>query len=173
LKKKGDIREVGSKNIGATNVLRVVGKKAAATTLVLDMLKGALPVAYGLRYFDSPVILLCGGAAVVTGHLFPIFLKFKGGKGVAALLGVFLVFNFPAAIVFLVSFFAVFAFTKYVSAGSLIGVLALFFYTLFTGIVEISIITFVISMLILIKHSGNIKRLMAGTENRLNWEKNG
>ena len=157
LKKKGDIRNEKSGNIGATNVLRTVGKKAAAATLLLDMLKGILPVAYGIRYFDSPVIILCGGAAAIIGHLFPVYLKFRGGKGVASLIGVFLVFDFPAAVVFLVSFAAVFALTKYVSAASLTGVLALFFYTLFTSIVEISMIVFIVVILILIKHGSNIK----------------
>lgn len=173
LKKKGDIRNEGSGNIGATNVLRIIGKKAAAAALLLDMLKGILPVAYGMRCFDSPVIILCGGAAAVVGHLFTPYLKFKGGKGVATLLGVFMVFDFPAAVVFLVAFAAVFALTKVVSAASLTGVLALFFYTLFTGIVEISLIVFIVVILILIRHGSNIKRMIAGKENRLTWKKNG
>jgi len=173
LKKKSDIRDEGSGSMGATNVLRVVGKKAAAATLLLDVLKGILPVAYGFRYFDSPAMSLIGGAAAIVGHLFPVYIKFRGGKGVASLVGVFLVFDFPAVIIFLVSFAAVIAVTNYVSAGSLTGVLALFFYTLFTGIVEISMIVFVIVTLIIIRHGSNIKRMMAGTENRLTWKKNG
>lgn len=170
---KKDIRKEGSGNIGATNLLRIKGKKAALITLICDMLKGALPIAYGLRYFDSPIVVICGGAAAVIGHLFPIYLKFKGGKGVATLIGVFLIFDIPSFIVFIVTFFAVFFFTNYVSAGSIAGVSAVFFYTLFTDIVELSLIVFIIVVLILCKHISNIKRMMAGTENRLTWNKNG
>ena len=170
---KKDIRQEGSGNIGTTNVLRAKGKKAAAATLLCDMLKGALPVIYGMSNFESPVVIACGGAAAVIGHLFPVYLKFKGGKGVASLVGMFLVFNSPAAIVFFVSFFVLLALTHYVSAASITGVTAAFFYTLFTDIAEVSLIVFMVVILILIKHGANINRLMAGTEDKLNWKKNG
>ncbi|MCK5058328.1 MAG: glycerol-3-phosphate 1-O-acyltransferase PlsY, partial [Candidatus Aminicenantes bacterium] len=163
----------GSGNIGTTNVLRAKGKKAAAATLLCDMLKGALPIIYGMSNFESPVVIACGGAAAVIGHLFPVYLKFKGGKGVASLVGMFLVFNSPAAIVFFVSFFVLLALTHYVSAASITGVTAAFFYTLFTDIAEVSLIVFMVVILILIKHGANINRLMAGTEDKLNWKKNG
>jgi glycerol-3-phosphate acyltransferase PlsY len=173
LTEKKDIREKGSGNIGAANVLRTKGKKAAIATLLFDVLKGVLPIVYGMKYFDSPVVVICGGAAAVIGHLFPIYIKFKGGKGVASLAGVFLFYNFPAVIVFLVFFLSAFAFTKYVSAGSTAGVAAVFFYTLFTDIVEVSMLVFILVILIIIKHGSNIKRMIAGTENKLTWKKNG
>lgn len=173
LSERRDIRKEGSGNIGATNLLRAKGQKAAVATLICDMLKGVLPIAYGMRYFDSPIVIICGGAAAITGHLFPVYLKFKGGKGIASLTGLFLVFNFPTLIVFAVFFLVVFAITKYVSAGSVTGVTAVFFYTLFTDIVEVSAIVFMVCVLILIRHGSNIKRMMAGTENKFTWKKNG
>lgn len=170
---KKDIRQEGSRNIGATNVLRTRGEKAAAVTLLCDMLKGALPVIYGTSNFESPVVIACGGAAAVIGHIFPLYLKFKGGKGVASLVGVFLVFNYPTAIVFFVFFFVLLALTHYVSAASITGVTAAFFYTLFTDIAEVSLVIFMVVILILTKHGSNINRLMAGTEYKLNRKKNG
>ncbi|MFC2154992.1 glycerol-3-phosphate 1-O-acyltransferase PlsY [Acidobacteriota bacterium] len=170
---KKDIRLEGSGNIGATNVLRTKGKKTAAATLLCDLLKGALPIIYGMSHFESPVVIACGGAAAVIGHIFPLYLKFKGGKGVASLLGMLLVFNYPAAIVFLITFFVLLSFIHYVSAASLMGVTAAFFYTLFTDIAEVSLIVFIVVILILIKHGSNFIRLMAGTEDKLNWKKNG
>jgi len=160
-------------DIGVADVFRTEGRTAVLGALLFDVLKGALPIIYGTRYFDSPVIVICGGAAVVLGHLFPVYLKFKGGTGIASLIGMFLIYDFPTVIVFFVFFCIVLVFTKYVSAASLTGVSALFFYTLFTEIVEISIVVFILAILILVKHSKHIKRMTDGTENRLNWKKNG
>ncbi len=168
-----DIREEGSGNIGATNVMRCKGKKAGIITLVLDMLKGVVVIAYGLRHFHSPVIVILGGAAVILGHLFPIYLKFKGGKGIAALMGVFIVFHFPAALVFACAFVIVLYFTRYVSLGSVAGLTALFFFTLFTHIAEVSGIVLAVVILIAAKHRGNVQRVLAGTENKFNWKENG
>ncbi|MCK4761316.1 MAG: glycerol-3-phosphate 1-O-acyltransferase PlsY [Candidatus Aminicenantes bacterium] len=173
LMEKKDIREEGSGNIGATNMMRTKGKKAAIPTLIFDVLKGALPVFYGLQYFDSPVVVICGGAAAVMGHLFPLYIKFKGGKGVASLAGVFLAFNYPTVLVFGVFFLVAGYFTKHVSAGSITGVGAIFFYTLFTQIVEVAGIVFLLTVIILFKHAGNIKKMMAGTENKFCWKENG
>jgi glycerol-3-phosphate acyltransferase PlsY len=170
---KKDIRSEGSGNIGATNVLRCKGKKAGLITLGLDMLKGVVVILYGLRHFPSPVAVMLGGAAVILGHLFPIYLKFKGGKGVAALVGVFLIFNFPAAAAFGCAFLPVLYFSRYVSAGSIAGASALFFATLFTNIAEVSVIVLVIVILIIIKHRGNIRRMIEGTEYKFNWKNYG
>lgn len=166
-----DIRQEGSGNIGATNVMRCRGKNAGLVTLALDMLKGVVVVAYGLRHFHSPVIVILGGAAVILGHLFPIYLKFKGGKGIASLMGVFIVFHFPAALVFVCTFLLVLYFTRYVSLGSVAGLTTLFFYTLFTHTAEVSSIVLAVVILICIKHNGNIQRVLAGTENKFNWKK--
>ncbi len=173
LSEKKDIRKEGSGNIGATNVLRTKGKVMASVTLLGDMLKGAIPVIYGMHHFHSPVVIFTGGCLAVLGHLFPAYLKFKGGKGVASFAGLFIVFDLLGAMVFLVVFLLVFALTRYVSAGSMAGVTSVFFYTLLTGIVEVSAVLFVLSVLIIIKHSSNISRLAAGCENKFIWKKNG
>jgi glycerol-3-phosphate acyltransferase PlsY len=168
-----DIRTMGSGNIGATNVLRSKGKLAGLATLVLDILKGALPVIYGRIHFDLPWIILLGGLAVLLGHSFPVFLKFRGGKGVATLVGIFLVFYYPALLAFLLVFFIVLGLTRYVSLGSLLGTVALFFCMLFTQVVESSMVAFVMLLLVVIRHRANIKRLLGGNENKFSFHKNG
>lgn len=173
LSERKDIRKEGSGNIGAANVLRTKGKTAGIITLVLDMLKGLFAVAYGLRHFDSPVFVLLGGAAVILGHQFPLYLKFKGGKGIACLAGVLILFDLTSAVVFAGAFCLTLLYTRYVSAGSIAGVTAAFFYVLFTQIAEVSIIMLILAILVIIKHRANIQRLSAGTENRFNWKENG
>jgi glycerol-3-phosphate acyltransferase PlsY len=173
LTEKKDIRDQGSGNIGATNVLRSKGKAAGFLTLILDMIKGATPVLVGLHYFDYPVVALLGGAAAVLGHMFPLFLKFRGGKGVATLAGMVLAFSLPAFIVFAAVFLLTLIATKYISAGSLAGVTALFFFTLFTRVMEISMIVFLLTVIVILKHRSNLKRLISGTENKLRLTKNG
>ncbi len=170
LTEKKDIRKEGSGNIGATNVLRTKGKSAGSVTLALDIAKGLLPVLYGLKHFDSPIIVIAGGAAVILGHLFPLCLKFKGGKGIAAFIGVFLVFDFRAALIFAIAFLFTLYFIRYVSASSIAGVIAVFFFILFTQVVEVSMIVFLITTTIILKHHGNIRRMVAGTENKLTWK---
>ncbi len=174
LSERKDIRSEGSGNIGATNVMRNKGKAFGIATLLLDVAKGAVPVLYGFKHFqDSPTLIIIGGAAAIIGHCFPVFLKFKGGKGVATLVGVFITFSYPSILVFLGVFFVTVWITRFVSLGSMLGTLSIFFYTLFTNIVEVSMVVFVIVTLIIVKHSANIKRLMAGNENKFNWKKNG
>lgn len=168
-----DIRGLGSGNIGATNVLRSKGKLAGLATLVLDVLKGALPIVYGRIHFDLPWIVLLGGLAVLLGHVFPVFLKFRGGKGVGSLVGVFLVFYYPALLVFLLVFFLTLWLSRYVSLGSLLGASALFFCILFTQVVEASIVVFLMLLLIVFRHRTNIQRLLAGNENKFSFRKNG
>ena len=168
-----DIRGLGSGNIGATNVLRSKGKWAGLATLLLDVLKGALPIVYGRIHFDLPWIVLLGGLAVLLGHVFPVFLKFRGGKGVGSLVGVFLVFNYPALLVFLLVFFLTLWLSRYVSLGSLLGASALFFCILFTQVVEASLVVFLMLLLIVFRHSANIQRLLAGNENKFSFHKNG
>jgi len=172
-KQKKDVRTMGSGSTGATNVLRSQGKAAALATVVLDIAKGTVPVLYGLRHFDSPVLVLAGGAAAILGHIFPIFLRFRGGKGVATLAGVFLAFHLPSIIVLIVFFCGGIIWTRYVSVGSLIAVSALFFSVLFTHTAEISALTLAIVLVIIARHSANIRRLLAGKENRFSLKKRG
>lgn len=168
-----DIRSMGSGNIGATNVLRSKGRLAGLATLALDILKGALPVVYGRIHFDLPWIVLLGGLAVLLGHVFPVFLKFRGGKGVGSLVGVFLVFYLPALLAFLAIFFLILWLTRYVSLGSLLGAVALFFCILFSQVEEASMVAFLMLLLIVFRHSANIRRLLAGNENKFSFHKNG
>jgi len=168
-----DIRTMGSGNIGASNVLRTKGRLAGVATLALDILKGALPVIYGRIHFDLPWVVLLGGLAVLLGHVFPVFLKFRGGKGVATLVGVFLVFDYPSLLVFLAVFFVTLAITRYVSLGSLLGAAALFFCVLFTQVVETAMVSFGMLLLVVFRHRANIERLLAGSERRFVFRKNG
>jgi acyl phosphate:glycerol-3-phosphate acyltransferase len=168
-----DIRTLGSGNIGATNVLRSKGKLAGMLTLALDMIKGAVPVIYGLSHFDLPWFVLLGALAVLLGHVFPVFLKFRGGKGVASLVGVFLVFYYPSLLVFLAVFLLTLKLTRYVSLASLLATTALFFCILFTQVVETAMVVFAMLLLIAFRHRANIRRLLAGTENKFSFKKNG
>jgi glycerol-3-phosphate acyltransferase PlsY len=168
-----DIRTLGSGNIGATNVLRSKGKLAGMLTLALDIIKGAVPVIYCLIHFDLPWFVLLGALAVLLGHVFPVFLKFRGGKGVASLVGVFLVFYYPALLVFLAVFLLTLKLTRYVSLASLLATAALFFCILFTQVVESAMVVFAMLLLIAFRHRANIQRLLAGTENKFSFKKNG
>jgi glycerol-3-phosphate acyltransferase PlsY len=168
-----DIRTLGSGNIGATNVLRSKGKLAGILTLALDIIKGAVPVIYGLLHFDQPWFVLLGALAVLLGHVFPVFLKFRGGKGVASLVGVFLVFYYPALLVFLAVFLLTLKLTRYVSLASLLATAALFFCILFTQVAETAMVVFAMLLLIAFRHRANIQRLLAGTENKFSFKKNG
>ena len=176
--KKHDIRKEGSGNTGATNILRTCGGKAAIITLFVDVLKGAIPVIYGLIHFKYPPMIIGGGALAIIGHIYPVWLKFKGGKGVATFAGVFLaymsasdgIFIFPAFAVFFIFFLI---YTGYVSLSSLAGVTSAFFAVLFTNIAEASIIVLLISIIILIRHKENIKRIGSGTEPEFHRRQNG
>jgi glycerol-3-phosphate acyltransferase PlsY len=169
-----DVRTSGSRNIGATNVARLLGKKFGIITLVLDCLKGFLPIFAASRLLpEGPnrelILLLCGILAVV-GHMFPVYLKFKGGKGVATGLGVFLYLS-PAAIgITCAVFLAAVALSGFVSVGSLLasGLFPLWLWLL--GEPAGAIVTgAVIALLIWGRHHENISRLMRGEEK--SWKK--
>jgi glycerol-3-phosphate acyltransferase PlsY len=170
---KKDIRNEGSGNIGASNVFRIKGRLPGLFVLFLDMLKGALPMLYGLRHFESDVMLMYGAVAIILGHLFPVYLKFKGGKGIASFVGILLVFHFPSALAFIITFFLTLNLTRYVSAGSISGVIVSFFCILFTQTVEVAAIMFAVTLLIIVKHRSNIYRILQGTENKLFFKNHG
>jgi len=164
-----DVRDEGSGNIGATNVNRVLGKKLGILTLLCDVAKGFLPVfivSILLPVGDNweLFVALCGLATVV-GHMFPVYLAFKGGKGVATTVGVFLFFS-PWSVCFaLVVFVAVVGLSGFVSAGSLAAAGLLPFFILFLGgSTSMFLCAAVIAVLIWIKHSSNIGRLRRGEE---------
>ncbi|MBI3803413.1 MAG: glycerol-3-phosphate 1-O-acyltransferase PlsY [Nitrospirae bacterium] len=160
-----DPRKGGSKNIGATNVMRVAGKKAAALTLLGDLLKGLLPVV-GARLLGLPEeALLFVGFAAIVGHIFPLFLKFKGGKGVATSFGVFLGLSPIIALSALVIWIAAAWLTRYSSVGALsaFGALPLLAY-LFKPDTKFILFSSIISILVYIRHKENIQRLLSGQE---------
>lgn len=169
-----DVRASGSKNIGATNVSRVLGKKLGLLTLVCDCLKGFLPMyicALALSPSDSTELIVSAtGVAAVVGHMFPLYIKFKGGKGVATGLGVFLYLSPMAIVVSLVVFIAAVAFTGFVSAGSLLasGLIPLWLYFLGASPVTIGAAA-IVACLIWLKHYENIGRLLNGNEK--SWKK--
>jgi len=168
-----DIRDLGSGNIGATNVLRSKGKMAALFTLLFDVAKAAIPIIYGRAHFDSPVLIMAGGAAAIIGHMFPLFLKFRGGKGVSTLAGVFLVMDLRVLGVFLAVFVTVIIASRFVSLGSISGAVAVFFAVLFTNLAEVAVLVLLVVILIILRHRSNIQRLIAGNENRLSLDRNG
>jgi glycerol-3-phosphate acyltransferase PlsY len=162
----GDVRAIGSGNIGATNVLRTGRKGLALATLVLDLLKGALPVWLAQRYLGSDMAVVAGLGAVV-GHCFPIWLRFKGGKGVATAAGVVIVLTpVVAAIAIAIFVLAVFA-TRYVSLGSILGTIAAAPAAYFMGYVQAAELYLLLALIIVLKHAANIRRLTAGNEARL------
>ncbi|MDX1776466.1 MAG: glycerol-3-phosphate 1-O-acyltransferase PlsY [Desulfobulbales bacterium] len=170
-----DIRKEGSGNIGATNVTRLLGKKLGLITLLGDVLKAVLPMLAAHWFFlrsgmaANPhemdlAVSLCGGAAFL-GHIFPIYLKFKGGKGVATALGVFIILEPLAVLISLVIFIAAVYLSGFVALGSLlVSALMTLWIWLFGGSPNHVFLAFFIGVLIWIKHSDNIKRLLAGTE---------
>ena len=162
----GDLRAIGSGNIGATNVLRTGRKGLAIATLVLDVLKGAVPVWLAGRYFGPDMAVVAGLGAVV-GHCFPVWLKFRGGKGVATALGVVLVLAPLAALIALALFVAITAITRYVSLGSILGAASTCVVAYLLGHVQAAELFVVLAALITAKHAGNIRRLVTGTESKL------
>src|ERR671918_389009 len=161
----GDLRSIGSGNIGATNVLRTGRKGLAVATLILDVLKGALPVWLAGRY--GPDMAVVGGLAAVFGHCFPVWLKFQGGKGVATALGVMVVLTPLVALLAVLLFVAVTALSRYVSLGSMLGAIAACVLAYLFGHVQAAELYVALTLLIGAKHAGNIRRLCAGTERKL------
>ncbi len=163
---KKDIRKSGSGNIGATNVLRSGGKVLGLLTLIMDGLKSYLAVMITIRFFSDYFFL--SAVLVFLGHLFPIWLKFRGGKGVATYLGILFGLNFFYALVFILSWLTIIFMTKYVSLGSLVSsLIVLLLNVYFEGFNE-SIMLFFFLVLIIYSHRTNIGRLKSGTENKIN-----
>lgn len=161
----GDIRSIGSGNIGATNVLRTGNKGLAALTLLGDALKGTVAVLAAWQYGPETAVLAGWGAFL--GHLFPVWLRFKGGKGVATFLGVLLGLSWQAFGLFAVLWLAVAAVGRYSSLAALIASLAVPPAMAFLGEWKLAEATLPLVVLLWIKHWPNIKRLLAGTESRI------
>jgi glycerol-3-phosphate acyltransferase PlsY len=165
---KKDIRNFGSHSTGATNVLRVKGWKLAIPVLAIDLLKGAIPVFIALRLFeDQGFSVICAFLAVV-GHCFPVYLKFKGGKGVATTVGVYSVLAFKPFLLSLAVFFFVVLITRYVSLASLLSIILFpLFVFLVQGNIQIIGLGIAVFALVAIRHRENIGRLARGTERKI------
>lgn len=163
-----DVRSRGSGNIGATNVYRVAGKLPGILTLLGDILKSFLPL-LAIKYWLGPTPLQLGVAGVVAivGHCYPIYLRFKGGKGVATALGIFLVLDPQALLGGGLVFLAAVALTRYISLGSVLAAIAVPLFTLLFGrSLPVVLSACAIGALIVWRHRDNLRRLLEGTENR-------
>ena len=179
-----DVREKGSGNAGTTNMLRSVGKKAAALTLICDVLKGvvailiAMFIGWAFKVENQALLVQIAGIAVVLGHTFPIFFGFKGGKGVATSLGILIMSNWQIGLICLVFGVLLIALTRMVSLGScaaavLFPVLTLFItdnYIVSQGSGYL-IYSIILAVIVLFNHRSNIKRIMAGKENKISFKK--
>jgi glycerol-3-phosphate acyltransferase PlsY len=178
-----DVREKGSGNAGTTNMLRSVGKKAAAITLICDILKGVVAILIAIiagkiiKDTDKALLVQLAGILVVVGHTFPVFFGFKGGKGVATSLGVILMTNWKIGLICLVFALVLMALTKMVSMGS-IGA-AILFPVLTLFISENFIVTegsgyfvysIILALLVAFNHRSNIQRILNGTENKISFK---
>jgi len=162
----GDLRSIGSGNIGATNVLRTGRKGLAAATLVLDALKATLAVVAAAVLF-GPTAELAAAAGAIIGHLYPVWLKFRGGKGVATFFGGLIGAVWPAAIVFAVVWLAVAWATRYSSAAALAATAVSPLAALAVGFGEGALVFALLAVLVWFKHSANIGRLLRGTESKI------
>lgn len=167
----GDIRNIGSGNVGATNVLRTGKKSLAIIVLFLDVLKGYAPISILLILFSKEIPynqIIFLSSLTVIGHIFPVWLKFKGGKGVATFLGLLLGINLITGIFFIIIWILTAFLTKYSSLASIISIIVVLIFSIFfSSNIEIIIIIFILGVLIIIKHLGNIKRLLSKSENKI------
>lgn len=179
-----DVREKGSGNAGTTNMLRSVGKKAAALTLLLDVLKGVVPVLIAVtltKMFtnaNGALLVQLAGIFAIIGHTFPIFFKFKGGKGIATSLGVLIITNWQIGLICLVFALVLMILTKMVSVGSIAAAVLYPILTIFITqnfIVGINtnyiISSIILCCLIIFNHRSNVQRLLNGTENKISFKK--
>ena len=165
-----DLRSIGSGNIGATNVLRTGRKGLAAATLICDMLKGTVAVIVG-GTFGGPDAAMLAAAAAFLGHLFPVWLNFKGGKGVAVYIGVLLGLFWPAALVFCLIWLATAFISRYSSLSALVASFITPIFLWWFGHYELAGLSAVLTMLLWYMHRENIKRLQAGTEGKIGEKK--
>ncbi|BCN31309.1 glycerol-3-phosphate 1-O-acyltransferase PlsY [Anaeromicropila herbilytica] len=173
-----DIRNQGSGNIGSTNALRTLGKKAGLLTFAGDLLKAIIPiVAFGMIANDGHVygqmLTLCTGLGVVIGHNFPVTLGFKGGKGIACMSAVILTFDLRITLIALIVFILTVVITRYVSLGSLLIslVLPLGVLVFYPSSIHMLFVSLIFTVFAFIKHQANIKRLLNGTENKIGHKK--
>ncbi|WP_347917909.1 glycerol-3-phosphate 1-O-acyltransferase PlsY [Paracoccus marcusii] len=162
----GDLRQIGSGNIGATNVLRTGNKGAALATLLLDSGKGAIAVLLARHFGGETAAILAGGAAFL-GHCFPIWLRFKGGKGVATFLGTVIALNWPLGLIACATWALTAAITRISSLSALLAAALAPVFAWGLGRTDIAAVAAFMAVLIFIRHHANISRLLAGTEPRI------
>lgn len=177
-----DVREKGSGNAGTTNMLRSVGKKAAVVTLICDILKGVVSVFIAIligniwKGLDRSLLVQLAGIFAVIGHTFPVFFKFKGGKGVATSLGVLITTNWQIGLICLVFALVLMVLTQMVSVGS---IMAAILYPVLTIFISQNYITpgnyiissIILAILVVFNHRSNVKRILTGTENKISFKK--
>ena len=161
---KKDIRDIGSGNIGATNALRTGNKLVGYTTLILDIFKAIIPVIYVKINF--PELIFIASLCAFLGHVFPVWLKFKGGKGVATYVGILFSINILLGTIFIISWLGVFITTKYSSLSSIIGAISIPSYLLLVGHSNDVIFFMIMFVLIFFTHRENIKRLKNKEESK-------
>ncbi len=181
-----DVREKGSGNAGSTNVLRTVGKKAAIITLICDILKGVVAILIALlagrtiQGLDNALLVQIAGVFVILGHTFPVFFRFKGGKGIATSLGVLLMINWQIGLICLVFALILMILTKRVSIGSIAAAILFPVLVLFINqnyIVAEStnwsylIFSVIVALFVIFNHRSNIKRILNGTESKISFKK--
>ena len=160
-----DIRKIGSKNIGATNVFRTGNKLIAVLTLLLDIFKGVVPIIITSYYFQNLIYL--SGLLAFLGHIFPVWLKFKGGKGIATYLGILFVISFKLGLIFCLTWIIVALITKYSSLSSIVSALVIFLISVYQNNLELNFFLFFVFVIILYTHRQNIVRLKNKKEDKI------
>ncbi len=166
----GDIRSIGSGNIGATNVLRTGNKKIAALTLLLDGLKGTAAVL--LAEYLLPGSGRLAALAALLGHMFPVWLKFKGGKGVATAIGVITALYWPLGIGTIIAWLAFAFIFRYSSLAAIVALGLSPFCAFYLDRPDLIRLTAIVALLVILRHAANIKRLLSGTESKIGKNKN-
>ena len=161
----GDVRNIGSGNIGATNVLRTGNKKVAALTLLSDIAKGSLAVFITFNFF--PKLILLSSVVVYLGHIFPVWLKFKGGKGVATFIGVTAILNYVLCLIFLISWAIVAKIFKISSLSAIVAFLITFVATVFLYENNLIVVMSFFTVFSIFTHRENIKKIISGEESKI------
>ena len=173
-----DVREYGSGSMGMTNVMRTVGAKAGLIVLILDLLKGSAAVALALAIFHSPNHdmvhwgQMAGGVAAVIGHSWPVYIGFRGGRGISTAFGAILVISWPIGLICLAAFLLMVAIFRYISLGSISGAIALavamvISYICYSGPIAYLSFALVVAVIVIFRHRANIKRLLSKTEPKI------
>ena len=160
-----DLRKIGSKNIGATNVLRTGNKVIAGLTLMFDITKGVIPVLLTKEYFTDLIYL--SSLAAFLGHIFPVWLKFKGGKGVATYIGIIFVLSLNLSFIFCISWIIISLITKYSSLSSIMSALIIFIFAFLNNNFELTSYLFITFIIILYTHRQNIVRIKNKSEDKI------